>query len=735
MDRKDKVLSYIRSKDYVPLKYDELIIVLDVPHDGREEFAGIIKSLETEGKIMKSKKGRYLPCDDTMTGILLCAKNGKFGFVKSEDEGTRDVYIDHRDMAGALHSDRVLVKLLPGKRNGESPEGKIIRVLERNQRTVVGVLEKAAHDCFYCILDDKRIFARLRINPQNMLDAKPGDRVLAEITRYDDTGHLSGKVIKNLGDAESLKSLLESVIEENKIKQTFDDETLREAEKMPDEIGEVSEDRLDLRDKVIFTIDGETARDFDDAVSIEETDSGFILGVHIADVSHYVTEGSALDREAYARGTSVYLPDRVIPMLPEKLSNGICSLNPYVSRLTLTVFMEVDKSGKVISHSIHKSVIESKCRMTYERVNAILEYGEEPGEYAPFIDDLKKMEELAKILHKRRVDRGAIEFDFPEIQILTDSEGEPVDVFVYERGVSNRMIEEFMLLANETVAEFAFWSEIPFVYRVHEAPSLEKITAFNLFLKPFGLSIKGKIDEDNPIRPKALEQIMDKVKGTLEERIVAKNMLRSLMKAEYRAENDGHFGLAAKYYCHFTSPIRRYPDLIIHRILKAFLDTGNVSEFEKVVKPASKHSSECEIGAENTERDADDLMKVAYMRDFVGEEFSAVVSGVTNFGIFAELENGVEGVIKVENLMDDYYEYDDTSMTLTGKATGRNYRIGDFVPVTLVSCDLLGRRIEFIRTEDASRELLKKFSPKEENRRQRRSIRKKEKHIPKKRKR
>lgn len=728
MERKERVLSYIKSKEYIPLKFDELMVVLDVPEDSRDEFSKIIKQLEFEGKIVSTKKGRYIPSEDTFSGVLLCAKNGKFGFVKLDDENAGDVYIDRSKMGTALHSDRVLIKIEDKKVRGESREGRILRVLERNLKTVTGVIEKAAHDCFYVIPDDTRVFARLRVNSGNLADAENGDRVLAEITRYDESGHLSGKVIKSLGNALSLKSLIEAVIEENKIKTVFNEETLEEAQKIPSEIGEYS-DRLDLTEKTIFTIDGETARDFDDAVSIERSEKGnSVLGVHIADVSHYVTLNSALDEEAFMRGTSVYLPDRVIPMLPEKLSNGICSLNPNVKRFTLSVFMEIDENGDVVSHSIHKSVIKSKCRMTYERVNAILEQGIEPCEYAPFLDDLKEMEKLAQILHKRRVKRGSIEFDFPETKILTDINGEPTEVATLQRGVSNRMIEEFMLIANETVAEFAFWSELPFVYRVHSSPSEEKIAAFNLFLKPFGLSIKGKIDKDNPIRPKALEQIMDKVKGTPEERIVAKNMLRSLMKAEYKSENDGHFGLAAKYYCHFTSPIRRYPDLFIHRVLKLFLDgKTDTEEFSLLTgfsKSASKQSSECEQMAENAERDVDDLMKTAYMQRFLGEQFFGVVSGVTNFGIFAELENGVEGIIRLENLTDDYYEYNETLMSLTGKATGRTYKIGDCLDVTLVRCDLLSRRIEFVRTEDVSFELMRKMRRPQRNRAQRRKTHK-----------
>lgn len=722
MDRKERVLAYIKSKEYIPLKFEELMVVLDVPENGLEEFSGIIKQLEFEGKIQKTKKGRYMPCDDFVTGVLLCAKNGKFGFVKTEDFED-DIYVDYRDMKDALHSDKVLVEPL-AKKHGESREGKIVRVIERNLKTVTGVLEKAAHDCYYCIPDDKRIFARLRINKPNLADAKQNDRVLAEITRYDISGHLSGKVIKRLGESDDLKSLIEAVIAENNIKTEFDGETLQEAEKTPEKISEFS-GRLDLREEKIFTIDGETARDFDDAVSIKITNNqNFELGVHIADVSHYVKEKSALDKEAYKRGTSVYLPDRVIPMLPEKLSNGICSLNPNEDRLTLSVIMEIDREGNVVSHSINKTVIRSKCRMVYEEVNDILEGEADPGRYEPFISELKQMAELADILHKRRVRRGAIEFDFPETKILTDEDGFPGVVCNYVRGVSNKMIEEFMLVANETVAEFAFWSELPFVYRVHEAPSAEKIAAFNLFLKPMGLSIKGKIDEDNPIHPKALEQIMDKVKDTPEERLVARNMLRSLMKAEYSHENDGHFGLAAKYYCHFTSPIRRYPDLVIHRILKAFIDSGMCDRFEDFVKGAAKHSSECEQTAENVERDADDLMKTAYMSQFVGEEFLGVVSGVTNFGLFAELENGVEGIIRLENLKDDYYVYDEVNLTLTGERTGISYKIGDEISVIVANCDLLARRIEFVRSEDASFELLQKFDKPQRNRQQRRKTHK-----------
>ncbi len=703
MDRKEKVLGYIKSKEYIPLKFEELAVMLGVPEEDRNELSAILKELEKEGKIEKSKKARYLAVENetTFVGKLLCNRNGKFGFIVCDDDHD-DIFVETQNMNDALHGDKVLVKVI-GK-SDQHEDGRIIRVCERNLKSFVGIVKRGAHDCYYVYPDDKRIFARVRVNRPDMADAVKGERVLAEITRYDLHGRCSGKIIKSLGDAENLKSCMEAIIIENSVKCEFADDVIKQLEDIPDKVLDIS-DRLDLRNETIFTIDGETARDFDDAVNISKCDNGnYKLGVHIADVTHYVTQGSALDEEAFERGTSVYLPDRVIPMLPEKLSNGICSLNPNVDRLTLSVFMEIDKNGDVVEHSLHKSVICSCARLTYEKVNRCLENVQDVPGYEKYIDIFHEMENLAGILKRRRIKRGAIEFDFPESSIITDENGDPVQILRAERGISNKIIEEFMLVANETVAEYAFWSELPFVYRIHEAPSEEKIVAFQLFLKPFGMSIKGKIDKDNPVKPKALEQILKSVKDTPEERVIAKTMLRSLMKAEYSSENEGHFGLAAKYYCHFTSPIRRYPDLCIHRILKMFIDGKLNSEmmafFDGFVKSASKNSSEREQAAELCERDADDLMKAAYMENYIGEEFCAVISGITKFGIFAELENSIEGLIRLENMVDDYYIYNDDTVTLTGERTGRVYKIGDEINVVVAKSDILSRQIEFVLNKE-----------------------------------
>ncbi|MDR4079936.1 MAG: ribonuclease R, partial [Clostridia bacterium] len=537
-------------------------------------------------------------------------------------------------------------------------------------------------------------------------------------TRYSDKKKIFGEVISVLGQQDSLKSCIEGIILGNDIKQEFDKETLNEADKIPQTVTENQfAGREDLRDMIIFTIDGDDARDFDDAVSLTLKNNGnYYLGVHIADVSEYVKEGTALENEAYKRGTSVYLADRVIPMLPTSLSNGICSLNPQVDRLTLSVFMEITGDGNVVSHKLCKSVICSKERMTYNNVNKMLEDGDEElcERYKHILPTLKLMEDLAQILKNKRTLRGAIQFDFPESNIVVNENGEPIEIEKEVRGTSNKMIEEFMLSANETIAEYAFWSEIPFVYRNHEAPTLEKIMTFNEFILHFGVSFKGKIDRDTPIHPKALQQILDTVKDTPQERIVASTMLHSLMKAKYSEENLGHFGLAAKYYCHFTSPIRRYPDLAIHRILKDFLDgkvTGNrISYLAGYVSAASKHSSDCEVNAETAERDVDDLMKTAYMSSFIGQTFEGVVANVTNFGMFVELDNSVEGLIRVENMTDDYYEYDEKVNTLTGRRKQKSYTTGDVVNIVVARTDILSRQIDFVLAKDADRKLLKKFA-------------------------
>lgn len=711
MDRKERLLSFFNSPGYVPLKLRELKVVLDVPEEDNEEFIKIINSLEAEGKISISKRGRIVPESqnrNTCVGVLSCNVSGKFGFIIREDE--EDVYIPLRDMGNAIHGDKVRVKIT-GSYNGR-PEGSVIKVLERNKSTVVGVIITKRGKFLRMRPDDKRFFSDIVISEADSMGAKPGERVAVEGIRATADGKLYGRVSAVLGDADDLSGLIDAILIENKIKTEFDETTLKHSEKIDTEVNYTGDDREDLREDTIFTIDGELARDFDDAVSIKKTDNGYLLGVHIADVSEYVTENSPLDMEAFERGTSVYLPDRVIPMLPERLSNGVCSLNPDVDRLTLSVFMDIDLKGKVTVNRIVKSIIRSKERLTYTDINKLLSEGDRELEerYSHILDDLKEMETLARILRKKRFDRGAVDFDFPESEIITDEDGIPVEVRPVDWGVSNRMIEEFMLAANETVAEFAFWAEIPFIYRCHEAPTEEKLSAFMTFLKPFGLSIKGKIDENNPVMPKAFEQIIDKVRGSSIERIISKTMLRSLMKADYRAENLGHFGLAAKYYCHFTSPIRRYPDLVIHRSLKKLIE-GNGSAVSATGK-AAKNSSEREISAELAERSADDLMKAAYISNFIGMDFEGTVSGVTGFGMFVELDFGVEGLVRLENMTEDYFVYTEETQTLTGEKTGRQYKVGDRVSILVAKSDVVSRKIDFVLSQDVNRNLLRKFDDK-----------------------
>lgn len=714
MERKEKILLYMKSKDYVPLKLNELTAVLDVPEEDRDELTGILDELCNEGKIYLTKKKRYMCVNseaETFSGRLRCNAKGFFGFVICDDENEEDIFIPGDKLNNAFDSDRVLVKTDNVNKSNGKREGHIFRVLERGNKTVVGIIEKEKDGIFRLKPDNRQLYAKIRIRPEDMMTAQIGTRAACEITEYTKNGKIYGRVISVLGAEDSLKSCIEGIIISNGIKQQFDAETAAEAGNAPSAVTAADiEGRDDLRDMTVFTIDGDDARDFDDAVSLSILNNGnYYLGVHIADVTHYVRQGTALDNEAFLRGTSVYLADRVIPMLPERLSNGICSLNPNADRLTLSVFMEVNHDGAVVNHKIEKSVIRSKERMTYNNVNSILEKADRglTAKYIHIVPTLKLMEELAGILRGKRDRRGAIQFEFPETGIVVDTDGKPVEIIKKIRGTSEKIIEEFMLLANETVAEYAYWSELPFVYRVHEAPGTDKITAFNDFLRNFNLSIKGRIDNDNPIHPKALQRILDSVKDTPEERVVAANMLRSLMKAEYKTENRGHFGLAAKYYCHFTSPIRRYPDLTVHRILKNFLDG---SEMRLDVAAAASHSSEREIAAEHTERDVEDLMKTAYMSEFIGEAFDGVVSSVTGFGIFVELDEiYVEGLVRVENMEGDYFEFYEGSNTLVGKRTGKTYSIGDMVRVVLARTDLMLRQVDFVLEKDADKKLLRKI--------------------------
>ena len=687
MERKDRIFAYLNNETYVPLTLVELALMLCVPESDMDELQAILDELVFEGKIFVSKKGRFAVCENNLlfTGVLRTNPRGRFGFVTCENF-EEDIYIPKDSLSTAIDKDRVLVKIT-GKERGRY-EGTIKDVLERGNSQISAVI----CDDFTAKSDNPRIFSDIKLT--ELCDAKVGDRVLVELTEYAKNGDIFGEVVSVLGSSRDIKTLTEAIILEHNITKEFSEAAVHEANSFPEEISDSdTKGRLDLTDEIIFTIDGDDARDFDDAVSLKILKNGnFELGVHIADVTHYVTSGSALNDDAFSRATSVYLPDRVIPMLPERLSNGLCSLNPKVKRLTLSVIMEIDKTGQVIKNKVAKSVIRSCERMTYNNVAKIFDGDPELSEkYAHIVPTLKDMLKLSHILMKKREERGSINFDFPESKVILGEDGFPTGIAKVVRNDAHKLIEEFMLVANETVAEFAFWSDIPFVYRVHQEPDGEKIESFRRFVGGFGLYIKG-----SEVYPKDLQQILEQVKDTPNETLIGTYMLRSLMKAEYLPSCEGHFGLATKYYCHFTSPIRRYPDLMIHRILKKFLDGGDVSAFENIVGDASTHSSEKEREAELCERDVTDLLKTAYIADFVGCEAKATVSGVTSFGIFAELENTIEGLIRLESIKGDFYEFDEENRRIVGRRHGRIYKIGDPVEIEVVRADLLSRQIDFV---------------------------------------
>ena len=721
MNRKEKIFAYICSKSYIPLKYDELAMVLDVPAGDMGEFSKILDTLVREGRIYKTKKGRYCPVNSSseyVIGTLRCNK-AAFGFVRPELEELDEIFVSIENQGNAYDGDKVLVKIDKRDNSHGHKEGHIESVIERGNDTIVGVITKFRKKTYRVSADRKEFFVQVRINPADMNGAVIGDRVVVKITHYNDKGKPVGKVDAVLGRAESVLSYLNGIAVEYNIASAFPVEVINEAEKIETKVSESEyKNREDLRDKLIFTIDGDDAKDFDDAVSLEKMDNGHLmLGVHIADVTHYVRGGSELDKEALKRGTSVYLPHKVVPMLPKRLSNGICSLNPDVDRLTLSVFMEMDNKGNIYNHRLSETVIHSAARMTYNNVNKILAGDTVLRErYSKLVKTIVEMDKLSDALVKKRKERGAIDFDFPEAKVVCDEEANPIDVRIEERGKSQRLIESFMLAANETIAELAYWAEIPFVYRVHESPSSEKLMNFNDFIKNFGYSLKGKLEPEN-IHPKDLQAIITKVKGSPEEMMVSKVMLQSLMKADYRDTNNGHFGLAARFYCHFTSPIRRYPDLMIHRILKDFingrLNDSRINHYIPIVKNAAEQSSEREIAAERAERDAVDLLKTAYMKSYEGESFDAVVSSVASFGMFAMLPNSCEGLIRCETMTSDYFCFDESAHMLIGNRTNKTYKIGDVVRITVASCNILLKQIDFVLEEDNRPEVLEKLRRRE----------------------
>ncbi|WP_132746929.1 ribonuclease R [Scopulibacillus darangshiensis] len=697
-----EILAYMREEAYKPLTITELEEVFELTDS--EDFKAFIKTLnmmEDKGYIVRTRSNRYgVPEKMNLIRGRVQGHAKGFAFIIPDEDTSNDVYVSQGDLGGAMNGDTVIVRLAH-ESSGDRPEGMVIRIIERGVTKIVGTYSDSRHFGFV-IPDDNRIPEDIFIPKEEAAGAAEGHKVVVQITKYPE-GRMKaeGRVIEILGHKNDPGIDILSIIYKHGLPLEFPDEVMNEAKAAPDEIDpEELKGRRDLRNETIVTIDGEDAKDLDDAVNVIKLDNGnYKLGVHIADVSYYVKEGSALDEEAFDRGTSVYLVDRVIPMIPHRLSNGICSLNPKVDRLTISCEMEMTPSGKVVNHDIFPSVIRTTERMTYTNVRKILlkeddEVLERYKDLLPFFD---QMGELASILTEKRRQRGAIDFDFTEAKIIVNDEGKPADVVIRERSVAERLIEEFMLAANETVAEHFHWRELPFIYRIHEEPNPEKLEKFYNFAVNFGYVVKGSVDN---IHPRTLQSLLEEVKGKPEEPVISTVMLRSMQQAKYFHESLGHFGLSTEFYTHFTSPIRRYPDLIVHRLIRKYLFEKQTDEktkyyWEKELPEIARHTSARERRAVDAERETDDLKKAEYMQDKIGETFEGMVSGVTNFGLFVELPNTIEGLVHISYLTDDYYHYREEHMALIGERTGNVFRIGDEIEVRVISVNLDERSIDF----------------------------------------
>ena len=699
---REQLLGLINDPHYNPLKREELALIFNIHPSEMPMFYNFLDELEEDGYIIKTKKGRVMSPNKMglFVGKFVAHRKG-YGFVESDEEFTQDLFIAKDDINGALHNDRVMAEIVTPATEDKRAEGKVIKIIKREVTRVVGLFQENKSFGFV-VPDDKKFNQDIFIPKRGFNGAKNDDKVVCEITLWPQENRKpEGKIIEVLGKKGERGVEIDSIIRAHGLPEEFPKKVIDEAnyvssQDLEDEIAR----RLDLRHLDIFTIDGEDAKDLDDAISIEVLPNGnYKLGVHIADVTHYVREKSKLDKEALKRATSVYLVDKVIPMLPKQLSNGVCSLNPFEDKLTLSCIMEIDENGKVVNSEIAETVINSKARMTYTEVSDILEKDDEKLKqtFAKQVEDFKNAEKLARILMKRRERRGAIDFDFPESKIILNREGKVVDIKCYERRISNKMIEEFMLVANETVAEHFYWLQLPFVYRIHETPSAEKMEDLNKFIATFGYHIKGDLED---VHPKEIQSLVEKIKGTKEEESISTIALRSMKQAKYSPQCIGHFGLAAKYYCHFTSPIRRYPDLQIHRIIKEQLNNKlnnkRQEQLSHIVEYASTQSSERERAAELAERDVHDFYKACYMADKVGQEFDGVVSSVTSFGMFVELENTVEGLIRLANMRDDYYIYNQETYTIMGERSHKTFKIGDTVRIKVDNVNVDFREIDFV---------------------------------------
>ncbi len=699
--RKKVVYDLICDSLYIPMKFKELAMLLQVSKEQRDELRAVLESLEADGRIYLSKRGKYCKGEaKRLTGIFRASLKG-FGFVAAED-GNADVYISEDDVNGAFDGDQVefvITKDAKGQRR--SREGQIVRIIARGMTTVVGLFQKKEQQNYGFVLPDNPRFPHdIFIPAENSKGAVSGHKVVVELTSYGEAGRKpEGRVTEIIGHINDPGTDIMSIVRGYDLPVEFSERIRNQAERAAKDVTEADmAGRKDLRGWQMVTIDGEDAKDLDDAVSLTIEGAHYLLGVHIADVTNYVQENSAIDREALARGTSVYLADRVIPMLPHKLSNGICSLNAGEDRLALSCIMEIDGKGLVVSHEIAETVIHVNERMTYTSVKKILEDQdpEERERYRDLVPMFERMRDLSHILRGRRQRRGSIDFDFPETKMVLDEDGKPLEIRPYDRNIATKLIEDFMLLANETVAEDYYWQELPFVYRTHEAPDEEKIRKLATFIHNFGYSMHVGVNE---IRPKEIQKLLAKVEDTPQEALICRLALRSMKQARYLPENIGHFGLAANYYTHFTSPIRRYPDLQIHRIIKDNLrgrmNEEKIAHYQSILPEVTKHSSEMERRAEEAERETVKLKKVEYMRQYIGEEFEGVISGITKWGMYVELPNTVEGMVHVANMSDDHYDYYEERYEMTGVHTGKVYKLGQKVRVRVLNADRMMRTIDF----------------------------------------
>jgi len=719
-DKRKKVIVDLVNDDlYVPMKEKELAMLLQVAKEDREEFRQILQELLEEGQLMLTLKGKYMKSNGkVLTGTFISNARG-FGFVEIEGR-EEDLFIPEDKLGGAFHKDTVQVALLP-RGKGKRQEAQVIRILSRGMNQVVGTYQQSRNNYGFVVPDNSKLPQDIYVPKERSKGAMTGHKVVVEITGYGtNTKSPEGKVVEILGHVNDPGVDIMSIVRGYELPVEFGEKIMNQVERVAREVSEADcAGRKDLRDVTMVTIDGEDAKDLDDAVSVSFDGKYYHLGVHIADVTNYVQENSALDREALKRGTSVYLVDRVIPMLPHALSNGICSLNEGVDRLAVSCLMTIDLYGEIIDYELCESVIQVNNRMSYTAVKNILqdetivEREEEYRKYAYLVPMFRQMEELAAALRGKRRKRGSIDFDFPECKIILDKEGHPLDIKPYERNVATNIIEDFMLAANETVAQHFYWLELPFVYRVHDVPDADRIQKLSAFINNFGYYMKaigraGSKVNSEEVHPKEIQKLLDKIAGTPEEAMISRLTLRSMKQAKYSTESTGHFGLACQYYCHFTSPIRRYPDLQIHRIIKeqfrGRLKEERIAHYREILPEVAKHSSETERRADEAERETDKLKKVEYMEERLGEVYNGVVSGITGWGIYVELPNTVEGLVHISKLPGDYYYYNESTYEMVGEATGRTYKLGMPVKVRTVGCDRMTRTIDFSLVSDTEDE-------------------------------